>query len=271
MERMHDGRGYPGQQSGRRGPPVRERYDDRPVRRPNDFHPDRYESHDRGRVSMRHRHDSQRRSFDDEMQELAGAVDKAMNFYGGFLHSFRQEVQYVESYASPPLLDYLWMDKVYANGKRSSTTKATHRDSAGHGSQSSGSFPGMAHTVSEHVEDTIRAASDALKSGRESENAGRVGSKLSKMYGELKGHLNKASGRAKNAEILMTELEMLRTFLAANGARRASREIDGRIHHEQRDGEEYEEQGGGGDYDGGSDDGQGKCAVHTNNPMTNVV
>ncbi|KAL8824540.1 MAG: hypothetical protein Q9191_004987 [Dirinaria sp. TL-2023a] len=248
-------------------PPTRERYDE-------DLHHGR-QSSERGRHSSGRRRQQQRPAFDEELQELYGAVGEAMNFYGSFLQSFQRDVQYVKSYARPELLDHLWMGKVGASNKRPAAAggrgggRGDNNSGDGYREQQYGamdepahtSFHEMARLLMEHAKDTIEAAAMARQT-RDGENASHVYSKLKRTINELARHLKHAPMRAKDTEILMTELQMLSTFLAANGADRGAQgELGG--YREQRGGQDLDEQGGGEGYQGGYDEGQGMIPIHT--------
>lgn len=271
MDRIHHEGNYGpvGRQSSHhhRIPPTRgERYDE------DLHHRGRQGSdHHRGRNSVGRRR--QRPAFDEELQELYGVVGEAMNFYGSFLQSFQRDVQYVKPYARIELLDHLWMCKVGASNKQRPSAGGTRGGGGGRGDRdeyrdhggpmaesSAASFQEMARLLLEHVELTIEAAATARQS-RDGENASHVYSKLGRTIKELSRHLKHAPMRAKDTEILMTELQMLATFLTANGADRGAQAEVGGYHEQPSGGQDFDEQGGGGGFQEGFDEGQGMLAT----------
>ena len=110
-------------------------------------------------------------------------------------------------------------------------------------------FQDTANSLCDHINATIKAAALA-RQARDSENAGHVYTKLGKSVRGLIRDLERAPLRAKDTKNLMTELEMLLTFLSANGADRGNRREAGYDQNQQTE-QQYDDEEGSGDYDGG--------------------
>ena len=175
-----------------------------------------------------------------------------MNVYGGFLQSFHRDTQFIKSYAGADILDHLWKSKVGASDKRSVARTRGYanndNDYEDTRREPAISFHDTARNLCDHIYATMKAAAK-VRHARDSENAGHVYTKLGKSVKGLTRDMEFAPLRAKDTKNLMTELEMLLTFLSANGADRETlREAQGKQGHqvEQR----YSEQEGPDDYEG---------------------
>jgi len=173
-----------------------------------------------------------------------------MNYYNGFLQGFHRDVQFIKSYAGPDVLDHLWNSKVSASDKRTAartrghSERETNRETAR--SDFTATFQDMARELCDHLYATMKAAGKARQAG-DGENAGHVHAKLGKCVKELTKHLERAPYRARDTKNLLTELEMLQTFLAANGASRGNRREAGYDQNQQTE-RRYDEQEDSGVY-----------------------
>jgi len=174
-----------------------------------------------------------------------------MNFYDGFLQGFHRDIQFIKSYAGPDVLDHLWNTKVSASDKstaartRGHSDRETNREAAR--SEPTVTFQDMARELCDHLYATMKAAGKARTQARDGENAGHVHAKLGKSVKELTKDLERAPYRAKDTKNLVTELEMLLTFLAANGASRGNRRETGYDQNQQTE-QRYDELEGSGAY-----------------------
>ncbi len=173
-----------------------------------------------------------------------------MSYYDGFLRGFQRDIQFIKSYAGPDVLDHLWNSKVSASDKRTAATtrghseRETHRETAR--SEPTTTFQDMARELCDHLYATMKAAGKARQAS-DGENAGHVHAKLGKSVKELTKDLERAPYRAKDTKNLMTELEMLLTFLGANGASQGNRRETGYGQNQQTE-QRYDEQEGSGAY-----------------------
>ena len=183
---------------------------------------------------------------------LIQVIEDAMGFYDSFLQSFYRDVQFIKSYAGSEILDHLWRSKVGASHNRNG---AKIRDRASHANDREMTMPepGMgfqdiARDLCEHIHATLTIAGKQ-RQARDGENAAHVFTKLGKSVKGLTNDMERAPFRAKDTKNLMTELEMLLTFLSANGAGRSNqREMAGdqNLRMEQH----YDEQEGPTDCEG---------------------
>lgn len=211
----------------------------------------------------RHSHDNSRRrksrrlSFSDAINELHDVLTDGLRFYQAFKADYERDVQRIRSYADPNLLDQLWRSKISRFEKRSSADGRHHGGDSSHEAQSQQSdmtFTGMAKDIVEGIHSTIDATRKVDRP-EDAENAEIVGSKLGKTYKDLMKKLDTAPYRMKDTRLLMTELEMLLTFLSHNGAEqsdgRDSNEHYGHVHpnesgfDDQQGRDQYDEQRSG--------------------------
>jgi len=173
-----------------------------------------------------------------------------MSYYDGFLQGFHRDIQFIKSYAGPDVLDHLWNSKVSVSDKRTAprtrghNERETHRETAR--SEPTTTFQDMARELCDHLYATMKAAGKA-RQARDGENAGHVHAKLGKSVKEMTIFLERAPYRAKDTKNLMTELEMLLTFLGANGAGQGNRRETGYGQNQQTQ-QRYDEQEGSGAY-----------------------
>ena len=220
-----------------------------------------FEEGRRNGESTRHNDSRSRRSrkisFNDSINELYDVLSDGLSFYQGFKTDFERDTQRIIPYAKPDVLDHLWMCKISKPGRRGSDDRGCRGRDGGREISRHESDVTFASTASE-ITNGIRSTVDATRSGgrsEDAENAQNVISKLGKTYTEIKGLVKAAPYRMRDTKQLMTELEMLLTFLSHNGARQNDREAprDGQTHEQDRESayddqqerEQYDEQGSG--------------------------
>ena len=206
---------------------------------------------------------SRKISFNDSINELYDVLTDGLRFYQGFKADFERDTQRIIPYTKPEMLDHLWMSKMSKLDKRGSDDRG-YRERDG-GREVSRHEPDVTFTsTASEITNGIRSTVEAIRSGSRSEdaeNAQNVGSKLGKTYADIKGLIKAAPYRMRDTKQLMTELEMLLTFLSHNGARQNDREPlrDGHMHEQdrepaydnQQEREQYDEQGSGDERAGG--------------------
>ena len=217
--------------------------------------------------SIRHNDSRSRRSrkisVNDSINELYDVLSDGLRFYQGFKAEFERDTQRIIPYAKPDLLDHLWISKISKNGRRGSDDRGYRERDGGREVSRHDSDVTFASTASE-IANGIQSTAEATRSGSRSEdaeNAHNVSSKLRKTYPEIMRLVKAAPYRMKNTKQLMTELEMLLTFLSHNGARQNDREDprDGHFHEQhrepaydnQQEREQYDEPGSGDEGAGG--------------------
>lgn len=217
--------------------------------------------------STRHTDSRSRRarkiSFNDSINELYDVLSDGLRFYQGFKADFERDTQHIISYTKPDLLDHLWISKISKPRRRDSDDRGYHERDGGRELSRHESDATFASTASE-ITNGIRLTVEATRSGSRSEdaeNAQNVSNKLGKTYPEIKGLVKDAPYRMRDTKKLMTELEMLLTFLSHNGARQNDHEAprDGHAHEQdrepaydsQQEREQYDERGSGDERPGG--------------------
>ena len=206
---------------------------------------------------------SRKISFNDSINELYDVLSDGLRFYQGFKADFERDTQRIIPYTKPEMLDHLWMSKMSKLGRRGSDDRGYRERDAGR--EVSRHEPEVTFTsTASDITNGIRSTVEAIRSGSRSEdaeNAQNVGSKLGKTYADIKGLIKAAPYRMRDTKQLMTELEMLLTFLSHNGARQKDCEAlrDGHIleqdresaYDNQQEREQYDEQGSGDERAGG--------------------
>ena len=220
-----------------------------------------------GGESARHNDSKSRRSrkisFNDSINELYDVLSDGLSFYQGFKADFERDTQGIIPYAKPEVLDHLWNSKVSKLGRRGSDDRGyRERDDSREVSrhESAVTFTSTANEITNGIRATVEATRSGSRS-EDAENALNVSHKLGKTYTEIKGLIKAAPYRMRDTKQLMTELEMLLTFLSHNGARQDDREAlrDGHTHEhdrepaydDQQEREQYDEQGAGDERTGG--------------------
>ena len=206
---------------------------------------------------------SRKISFNDSINELYDVLNDGLRFYQGFKADFDRDTQRIIPYAKPELLDHLWISKISKPGRRGSDDRGYRERDCGRELSRHESDVTFASTASE-ITNGFRSTVEAIRSGSRSEdaeNAQNVSNKLGKTYTDIKPLMKAASYRIRDTKQLMTELEMLLTFLSHNGARQTDRETlrDDHTHEQdrepaydnQQEREQYEEQGSGDERAGG--------------------
>ncbi|KAL8794988.1 MAG: hypothetical protein Q9195_002435 [Heterodermia aff. obscurata] len=217
--------------------------------------------------STRHNDSRSRRSrkisFNDSISELYDVLSDALRFYQGFKADFERDTQRIIPYAKPDVLDHLWNSKIGKLSRRGSDDRGCReRDDSREVSryESAVTFTSTANEITAGFRSTVEATRSGSRS-EDAENAQNVSNKLGKTYTEIKGLIKAAHYRMRDTKQLMTELEMLLTFLSHNGARQNDREAprDDHTHEQdrepayddQQERDQFDEQGSGDERAGG--------------------
>lgn len=215
-----------------------------------------------GRQSMEIRHQSDSRSrksrkinFNESINELYDVISDGLGFYQRFNADFMRDIQRIQSYADHETLDQLWNRKISKSSKQGAEDQGYRGrdDSRDVGRrESDGTFKSTSSNIASGIKSTIEDAEIARNASRpeDAENAESVGSKLRKNYPEIKSLLKAAPFRLWDTKKLMTELEMLLTFLKHNGAAQNGNERSNDRHTNVHDEEpEHDDQQQRGQYD----------------------
>ena len=183
-----------------------------------------------GRQSMELRHHSDSRSrksrkinFNDSINELHDVLSDGLGFYQRFKTDFMRDIQRIQFYADHETLDRLWNRKVSKSSKQGTEDQGYpgRDDSRDVGRrESDGTFKSASSNIASGIKSTMADAEIARNASRpeDAEIVENVGSKLRKTYPEIRSLLKAAPFRLWDTKQLMTELEMLLTFLRNNGA-----------------------------------------------------
>lgn len=145
---------------------------------------------------------------------------ESLAFYGGFRNTFDRDIQNIKPYAPAGVLDQLWTSKVRMASKRNEDGRG-NRDRGSNrkmgGQEPEISFATKASEIAQHIRTAIEA-SDGVHEPEDKDNARNVFRKLGKTYTDIDMLLKAAPHRRRDADLLLTELELLRTFLSRSGA-----------------------------------------------------
>ncbi len=204
-----------------------------------------------------HQQNSQNVLLDDALHDLQGVLETAVELYGIFVEDFDRDIQPIKLYAGSRIMEYLWVNKValhegrIRNGGRSQARRAEGLDPG---------YPTPSHTfqsMSREVNDCFRVAIESRVSSRESsfdtQSAGRIRKKLEQTYRDVFKLMRTTLQKRADADALITELEMVLTFLEKTGPQKSRR--DDKDSHRDKNPEDYDRPNE--DGQGGFEEGQG--------------
>ena len=173
--------------------------------------------------------------LDDAVYDLQNVLETAVDCYSSFFEEFEKDVQRIEAYAGPRVMEHLWVNKVESGSERSRNgIHSQARQAAGQRP------PTPAHnfrSVGKEVDECFHVAMGSHASSKEShidpQTAVRIQKKLKQAYGDISKLMETALWRKDDAGALITELEMVLTFLEKTGPRRDERE--GSVDHHGQD------------------------------------
>ncbi|KAG7004470.1 hypothetical protein G7Y79_00025g057560 [Physcia stellaris] len=222
-----------------------------------------------GRQSMEIRHQGDSRSresrkinFNESINELYDVISDGLGFYQRFYADFMRDTQHIQLYADYDLLDQLWNCKISKSSKPGTEDQGyPGRDDSRELSrrESDGTFKSTSSNIASGIKSTIEDAEIARNATRaeDAEHANSVRSKLRKNYPEIKNLLKASPFRLWHTKQLMTELEMLLTFLKHNGAAQNGNETLNDRHtnvHDEEPGYDDQQQRGQYDEEGSGDE-----------------
>lgn len=208
-----------------------------------------------GRHSDSRPRKSRKINFNESIDELHYLISDGLGFYTWFKADFERDIQRIQLYAHQDTLDLLWTRKTSKSGRQSMEDQDHHgrNDSRDLGRRElDGTFKSTTRNIASGISSTIGDAEIARTTSRaeDAEMAENVGRKLKKTYPEIRSLLKAASLGMRDTKDLMTELEMLLTFLRNHGAARNGNERSDDRHTNIHDEEpEYDDQQQRGQYD----------------------
>lgn len=231
-----------------------------PAGSPSHERRDYYGSGPGQQVGARNRHKPIHTSFQDAMEDLHNLLIQAEQFYSHFKQEFDHETMGIKPYANQKVMKYLWTSKV----ARSGMPDIGHHTKSRNGYEPEDQTPREDfHSLGKKICRLLKVAitaADILQSQRpsreskiDSSTAARICEKLKSAFAEISALLTLASKRIEDVEPLMTDLEMIATYLRRNGAGR--QQLPGR--EELKDLEGYDDT-----HAGISDDGEGRSMWH---------
>lgn len=201
-----------------------------------------------GSIQGRHgRHRSIKISLEDAMDDLIGVLEQSMDFYADFKEEFNREVDGIKPYVNATILSCLWACKV---SKSDDLRSHCHINRKQHLDNMHVEDPKPAcgfRTRNKQIKRMFKvaiAAAEFLRSQKQThqmnfdpQTASRIFEKLRSGYTDISAYLESASKRIKDLDALLTEMEMMTTFLKRNGARHQV--LEGSCRSDIQDREDY--------------------------------
>ena len=189
------------------------------------------EDYDRHGLEPSHHGDPRRRKsqkpdFKESINDLYKVLAEALRYYEGFRHSFDRDVRNIKPYARPDTLEQLWISKIKMAASRSIDDRGRRERDSNHRiarQESEVSFTTTASEIIQSIRTSIEA-STGVRQSEDREHAHNVYKNLRQNYREFEDLLKAAPHRRGGTSSLMTEVEMLLTFLTNNGAGDGDRE-----------------------------------------------
>lgn len=244
------GRGPPTRHPRKKGLPS-QGYADHRMDRGRHHNGDRHGRDQGHRGGKDHKHRPPKPLLDEAIQELEDMLNGAIDFYGRFAQDFGRDVQQIKPYANSEILTCLWASKVRMNDDRrrggGDPSKFQERDGSepGRHQGSSSSFRNLAAQIQRSFQVALASRPSKIReSDIDAENADRILKKISQAYKDTYKLLSTAPKRHADVNALVTELEVLSTFLERSGPQRERHEEMGQ--NNNQDAEQY----GGDNQDG---------------------
>ena len=226
-----------------------------------------------------HRYKTPKILLNDALPDLQGALEAAADYYGSFIEDFDRDIRYIRPYAGSRIMEQLWVNKILLSDEPS--RKGDRPQSRAAASPGLGRpIPGYSfQRVGREVLDRFRIVKGSYASSRESrldpQTADRIRKKLEQASREIFKLMRTAVQQKVDADALVTEMEMVLTFLDKTGPQRSHRGT--RNNDREQGAEGYEgpnadgldgqmgfkdEQGGFLDEQGGYKEGQGILPIN---------
>lgn len=175
------------------------------------------------------RHKPIKISLEDAMDDLIGVLEQSMDFYADFKEEFNQEVDGIKPYVNATILSCLWACKISKSDNLRSHCHINRKQHLGN-TQVEDPKPACGfRTTNKQIKRMFKvaiAAAEFLMSQKQTQQmnfdpqtASRIFEKLRSGYTDISAYLESASKRIKDLYALLTEMEMMTTFLKRNGAR----------------------------------------------------
>ena len=219
-----------------------------------------------------HQYKSPKILLDDALHDLLGALETAADYYGSFIEEFDRDIQYIRLYAGPRILEHLWVKKILSSDERSANSGRSQSR------QAEGPNPGRPgrnysfQSVGREVLDCFGVVKRSHASSRDSsinpQTANRIRKKLEQTSREIFKLMRTAVQQKADADALITEMEMVLTFLDKTAPQRGQREAmdserdQGPEDYERPNKDGSDGQGGFKDMQEGFKEGQGSFAIN---------
>ena len=210
--------------------------------------------------------------LDNALRDLQCALETAADYLGNFVEDFDRDIQYIRPYAGSRIMEHLWVNKILSSNERS--RKGDRSDSQQAESPDprhlnpSYSFQSVGREVVDSFSVVKRSHASSRESSINPQNADRIRKKLEQASREIFKLMRTAVQRKADADALVTEMEMVLTFLDKTGPQRGHRET--RVNERDQGLEEYARPlKEGSDRQGGFKDGrEGFKEAQGNIPIT---
>ena len=218
-----------------------------------------------------HRHNAPNVLLDDALHDLQGVLETAVDDYGSLIEGFDRDVQRIKPYAGSRIMDHLWINKV------TQVDKHNRNDAYSQAQPADGLSPPTPtpslQNISREVLDCFRVATRSHAPSRESsidpQSVDRIRRKLEQASRDIYKLMRTAIQRRADTDALITEMEMVLTFLDKTGPQRGHG--DERDNHRDQDPGDYDKPSGDEwNGQGGFEEGQGICQIlYSLFPLTN--
>ena len=211
--------------------------------------------------------------LDDALIDLQDALETAVDYYSSFIEDFDRDVQRIKPYAGTQVMQHLWVHKTLLNDERSrygGRLKARQADGPNlERSNPSHSFQNVNREVLSCFLLVTGSRSSSRESSIDPQSADRIWKKFEQASRDIFELMRTAVKQKADADALVTEMEMLLTFLEKTRPLQGHR--GNRDHHRDpnrnkcrdQNAEDYDRpHGHGSDGQGGFKEEQGTCTEY---------
>jgi hypothetical protein len=169
--------------------------------------------------------------FEGQVSNLFGTVEEAKHFFSNFEHSFLDDTQRVQKYATPKILDELWFRKIEASQRPPRNRRRHGGDSGCYGDEqrdapdeNTGSFPDMVKELKDDYMSVIHSSNRARPSrrdrasGPDKDSISHFREKINSNWGFIQKFINQIS-QQRNARAMsnfLVELDQCLNILDKN-------------------------------------------------------